>query len=199
MALQYVGFPNTAGVPAAISAEDAYTRGTSDRTYTRRWTADEAGTITGLSVYWHDDVDADMFLIVYCQRGGSGDTDKIAQMDIGSNYTNNQWHGYETAVVFGGESLDFDSGDILWFGTAHDGATGEGGASTDTDDATGEVYNQYNSSTVNPSTGPANTLTFSTSGSWRGFCAILRYDDDVGGESIPIPIVMHHLTKNIGV
>jgi len=96
----YVGFPNTAGTPAAISDEDNYTNG-SDRTYARRWTADEAGTITGLNVYWHDTTTSDMFLIVYRQVNGSGDIDKIAQMDIGDSYTNNQWHGYETAVVYG--------------------------------------------------------------------------------------------------
>ncbi len=198
MALQYVGFPNTAGVPAAISDEDSY-RSTNDRTYCRRWTADEAGTITGLDIYFHSSIDCEIFLVVYRQVNGSGDIDKIAQMDLDKTYSTSQWQGYEPAVVHGAESLDFVSGDILWFGIAGDeGTGGYVGLSRDLDDTTGEVYAQYNTNAVNPTTGPNNTLTFSTSGSGRGLCAILRYDDDVGGESIPIPIVMHHLTKNIG-
>ena len=189
MADKWVGFPNTAGVPAAIGDETNYSNG-SDRTYTRRWTANEAGTITGVNIRPAYNDTADMFIIVYKQVQGSGDIDKIAQMDIADDYSQTTWRGYETAVVFGGESLSFNSGDVFWFGVGFDGATGVGGISRDIDDATGEVYNQYNSSSVNPSTGPSTPLVFSTSGTARGLCTILRYDDGVGGFTVPLYI--HH-------
>lgn len=190
MAVKWVGFPNSAGVPGAIGDETNYSND-SDRTYCRRWTASENGTITGVNIRPAFNDLADMFIVVYRQVNGSGDIDKIAQMDIADDYSQTTWRGYETAVVFGGESLAFSTNDILWFGVGFDGATGVGGLSRDIDDATGEVNNQYNTSSVNPSTGPNSTLTFTTSGSARGLCTILRYDDGVGG-GIAVPIYIHH-------
>ena len=176
MALKYAGWPTTAGVPDTNPGTWSTYDNPSDRTYTRRWTATEAGAITGVNIRPSTATNADLFVVVYKQTGGTGDIDKIAQMDIGGSYSQDVWTGYETAVAFGAESLSFESGDILWFGVAFDGATGIGGLQQDTSETSGEVNNQFNSSAVNPTTGPVTPMVFSTSGTNRGLATIVRYE-----------------------
>jgi len=193
MADKWVGFPNTAGSPSAIGTSGDYSNG-SRRTYCRRWTADESGTISAVNIRPSYNCTSDLFVVVYKQAQGSGDIDKIVQMKIDDDYSQDTWRGDDTAEAFNSESLAFVSGDILWFGIGFvGGEPPTGGLTEDEDDSSGEVNNQYQSDSVNATTGPETPLSpgFSTSGTHRGLCAILKYstDDDIPEEAAPISSV----------
>lgn len=117
---KWVGFPNSSGTPSSPVGSFVDYGSTADLVYTRTWTATENGTIKQVNLRMGSTVaglDTYAWFVVY------NGTTLVGKAAFGTQSTN-AWTGYETIIVEGGQSLDFSTNDVLYFGLAYDSADG---------------------------------------------------------------------------
>jgi hypothetical protein len=111
---KWVGWANSSGTPTGTPADSGGLE--QDFVATRQWTATEDGTIKNVNAYLSSDNDnwEAAYLVVY-----NGTTLVGKSAELGS-ISSTGWQGDTTIVVEGGESLDFSTSDVLYFGIAWD-------------------------------------------------------------------------------
>jgi len=165
---KWVGFPNDEGTPDSPIGSWAVYGTNSDRVYCREWTATEDGTITHLNAmgttedYWQE-----AWLVVY-----NGST-LIGTVDLASWSPTNDWNGEKSVTVYGGESLDFSTNDVIRFGIAWDNDL-SGSTALNRDNGAGADGGIPYDNTSAVEGNPPTTASFNVSTTY-GFGIILRY------------------------
>lgn len=170
---KWVGFPNTAGTPSAPTGTWTGYGLDADRAYAQKWTATENGTIQSINFHWGtpEGNPTVMFFAVWRNTTLIGYVDNTT---TSGTYSSNAWSGYTTITVVGGQSLDFSTNDVIYFGYTCD-ETGSYLAAAASQDTGGAEDIWFDNTTVLNNV-PAATVTWAASPSAsKSLGVILQY------------------------
>jgi hypothetical protein len=150
----YYGFPETAGVPDAPSGSWTEYGTAADRTYCNVYDPSGNGTITGVNVYVAEDnwgTGGNAWVVVYREATLIGYSDAIGACG------DDDWTGYLSLNVVGGQNLNYDADDDEIYYCITWDRPGGGSAKTAYDSG-GSAVDFYYDDTASLSGAPDSTL-----------------------------------------
>jgi len=163
-----VGWPSSGCVPTGTPVTES--AATTDRTYTRSWTATEGGTAVSINIYvtaWNPDAG---YYRLYNQVAGAGNWILVGQATVTGSITEDTWNKINI-TAFGAQSLTFASGDVLRFGVAWE-EEGVTASAIGRNEAAGSLFSVTTAVSAN---GPDPIASW-TETTTRDMAIILEYD-----------------------
>ena len=167
----YVGWANSDGTPTGSIGNTSVTVN-DDEILTTQWTATEGGTAKSINIYRGGAWAADgAWVVLY--RDISGTITLVGKGQI-TETTTSTWSGKITLTAESGQTLDFSTNDVLYFGVAVYDVPGSSSQKGRNDTGGTGMYYQAAEECVT-SGGPPATTTF-TNSSGRLMALILEYE-----------------------
>ena len=167
----YVGWANTDGEPTGTIGNTSVTVN-DDEILTTQWTATEGGTAKSINIYRGGAWAADgAWVVLY--RDISGTITLVGKGQI-TETTTSTWSGKITLTAESGQTLDFSTNDVLYFGVAVYDVPGSSSQKGRNDTGGTGMYYQAAEECVT-SGGPPATTTF-TNSSGRLMALVLEYE-----------------------